>query len=474
MLNHKRAIAAAVMAAMGLTACGGGTVGGDSAPATDGKATGVITGFGSVYVNGIEYETAGARYTLDDNPGSGDADLAVGMVVTVTGRVNADGSTGTATAIEFRDEVEGVVTANGLAGGGDLEVMGQTVAVTATTRFESAVAGQSAPADIVPGNIVEVSGYSDANGHIVATRIEVKAADIAGYGEDGLEVKGVLRNVDPNLKTFTVGQLTVDYSEATYGDMPALEGDWDGVYAEVKTVQGLVDGVMLASKVEPEGSGELGFDGDDGDEVEVRGLITSVESVSEFTLNGRPVRIVAGGDHAVTLVAGDEGRYVKAEGQLDAAGTLLAREVEFEHADDTGLKGRVEGEPANGTLVLLGRTVRVTSTTLLADDRDAAGVPREFYFDLTDLHSGDRVEVEGYTDSASGELVAVSLTREDDDDNDEVDGAVESVGTGTFVVAGVTVAWAGALPAPGAELEVDGSYDAGSGVFTATGVELDD
>lgn len=466
----------AVLAVLGLSACGGGgSGGGTTAPtARTAKATGVITGFGSVYVNGVEYETSGASYTLDGDAGSGDQDLAVGMVVTVTGTVNADGTTGTATAIDFNDEVEGVVTANNLAAGGALEVMGQSVTVTATTRFESRVAGQAAPADIVAGNVIEVSGHSDGNGNVVATRIEVKAADIDSYAEGRLEVKGTVANVDANLKTFTVGSLTVDYSGATHEEMPALESDWNGVYIEVKTNQGLVGGVMLATKVEPEGDGELDFDGEDGDEIKAQGVITAVTSATEFTLNGRPVRIGSGddGEDAVTVSVADVGRYAKVEGSLDASGTLVAEEVEFEHEGEISLKGSIEGEPVDGTLVLHGQTIRVTSTTLLNDDRDEGA---EFYFDLSDIHSGDRVEVDAYFDGTAGELVAVSLKRDDDQgEADEIDGTVESVGVGTFVVAGVTVNWAGVLPAVDAQVEVEGSYDVGSGVFAATTVQLDD
>jgi len=74
-----------------LASCGGGqlTAGieGSGAPVT---TVGSITGFGSIFVNGVEYATAGAQIGIDGQPGT-EAQLSVGDVVTVVGTVNADG-----------------------------------------------------------------------------------------------------------------------------------------------------------------------------------------------------------------------------------------------------------------------------------------------------------------------------------------------------------------------------------------------
>ena len=65
-----------------LAACEGGF---DDATIT---STGTITGFGSVFVNGIEFETGSSSFDVDDNPSSSEDDLAIGMVVTVVGGVS--------------------------------------------------------------------------------------------------------------------------------------------------------------------------------------------------------------------------------------------------------------------------------------------------------------------------------------------------------------------------------------------------
>ena len=167
--------ATALAVALALSACGGG--GGSSASAGS-TTVGTITGFGSVFVNGVEFETAGANISVDEADAA-ESNLKVGMVVTVQGQVNPDGSTGTATSIQFSDELEGQVISNSIIAPdttGVIDIMGQQITITGTTVFESDVTGITTIDQIVAGNIVEVSGTVTGPGSIEATRIEVKAA----------------------------------------------------------------------------------------------------------------------------------------------------------------------------------------------------------------------------------------------------------------------------------------------------------
>ena len=131
-------ISIAIAGIIGLSGCGGG--GGSSSGTGSVTTSGVITGFGSVYVNGVEYETDGSSFSLDDGDDGieSEDELEVGMVVTLTGTLNADGVTGTATHIEYDDELEGIVSASNVSNGiGTLVTMGQTVNVDADTEFEN-------------------------------------------------------------------------------------------------------------------------------------------------------------------------------------------------------------------------------------------------------------------------------------------------------------------------------------------------
>ncbi len=93
-----------------LVACGGsgGGVGGiDPGGGIGGSgmtSSGSISAFGSIFVNGVEYETNGAMITVDGDSAT-EADLGLGMVVLVIGTVNDDGVTGTAEQVIFDDEV---------------------------------------------------------------------------------------------------------------------------------------------------------------------------------------------------------------------------------------------------------------------------------------------------------------------------------------------------------------------------------
>ena len=91
-----------------LVACGGG--GSDTGSATSSEtvvAKGVITQLGSIWVNGVEYETPeGGKYS-DDDSSSSSANYKVGQVVSVLGRRNDDGVSGTADEVRYEAEIEG-------------------------------------------------------------------------------------------------------------------------------------------------------------------------------------------------------------------------------------------------------------------------------------------------------------------------------------------------------------------------------
>src|SRR5210317_1740351 len=111
---------------------GGGDTGGGDTGGIDGRGTpvfaqGSITGFGSIIVNGVKYETEGTEFEIDGETGT-EAELEIGDVVSISGTVNDDGISGTATTVTFDDVVEGPVTAKN-ANLLQLTVLGQTVQI---------------------------------------------------------------------------------------------------------------------------------------------------------------------------------------------------------------------------------------------------------------------------------------------------------------------------------------------------------
>lgn len=469
---QRKSIALAVFGAITLAGCGAGTSSPGAAAGASMQRSGVITGFGSVYVNGIEYETTGSSFTLDGSSGS-ESNLKVGMVVTLAGSVNADGVTGIATSIDYADELEGIVTAVNIAtdGTGTLTIMGQTVTIDAATVFESDVVSILAMDSIVVGNIVEVSGYSAGTGSILATRVEVKK--VAKGADDEIELKGLVASVDTTAFTFMIGAQLVDYSSATLEGMSAPA---DGVYVEVKSVDGIVSNVLIASKIEIEGNGKKGIDGHDGDDVEMEGVVTSVVSSSEFFLNGQAVLIDANHTEFEHGALGDiiQGAKLEVAGTLNADGKLVADEIEFRTASAIEIEALLEGVDATaGTITLLGQTIKVNALTVKIDHRDDNGATPEHFFDLTDLAAGQIVEVKAYIDG-SGTLVATSLKRDDGTSSTaKLEGPITSVSGTQAVVAGVTIELAsmGLTPVVGDELQVEGAFAAR--LLTATSAEID-
>ncbi len=406
--------------ALAISACGGG--GGSSSTldsSVSSASVGTITGFGSIFVNGVEYDTSGSNIRRDGMTAS-ESDLAVGMVVEVVGTSN--GVNGVAQSIDADDEMEGIVVANNIALAGTtgtMDIMGQTVSVNADTIFESMVPGINSVDQIPVDAIVEVSGFGDGNGNVTATRIEVKATDLATYlitHPDGIEVKGRVSALDSGALTFTLGSMMVDYS----GAMMDMNGTLlaEGVYVEVKSVAG-IDGnnKLVASKVELENEGKAGHHGDEDDEFEIRGLIATDFDGTAFILDG--TRIIVGNGtemekmNTSDLVAGTE---VEVEGRFDANGDLLAKEISMENEVDAEISGMIASVSTSGVntgSITLddGTVILIDNNTVMHDSRDNGMMPVE-RFNMTFLGNGDYVEIRAYT-ATNGDLVALKLERED-------------------------------------------------------------
>jgi len=473
-ITNKKLIYIAILSALGLSACGGG--GSSTTTAQDSTVTGVITGFGSIFVDGVEYETDDSLFNVDGSSAS-ENELAIGMVVTLTGSVNADGKTGLASNVVFSNEIEGVVLANNYLTDGTLDIMGQTVKVDAETIFDSSIPSITLLDDVVVGNIIEVSGYPTGTGIVHATRLEVKK--ISKEVSDTLEVKGVVSNLNETAQTFSLANLSVDYSSATFEGLSALAND---LYVEVKSTQALSGTTVFASKVELENEGSLDYSGNDGDELEFEGVIVSLGDDMSFVANGQTVFY----NTATEFEYGNQSNLlldarVKVECFFDENGSLIAEEVKFRVKSETEVTGIIESiDLDEKTVTVMGNTYHVGNNTIMRDDKDE-GVEPVRYFDLSDVATNDLVEVKYYKDSETNKLMVTKFERDDDDDssNDDwsVEGVVESVdlATHTMIISGVTVDF-GAFPdfsaRAGTKVEAEGVYN--NSTLIASAVEFDD
>jgi len=348
MLLGKRCqlVAAGLVSVLALTACGGSSsTGSTSSPVV---SQGVVTAKGSIFVNGIEYSTAGATITIDDNPGI-ESDLKVGMTVKVRGISNDITKKGTAVKIEARDalegRIEGVDNVNNT-----ITVMGQTVRVedNITRLNDDDTIKVFSAAAFAAGDIVEVNGFADDNGGLRATRVAKKVS-----GE--FETKGFVTGLGAtsfglSLTAGGASSLTVNF---TAGQLPA--GTANGTIVQVKSSAAPVAGVITASLIHVED--KLGAA---GEKVEAEGLVTS-GTLASFVVNGQPVvtdssTVFEGGlssDFAI-------GVKLEAQGPLNASGAIVATKIMFR--SNIKIEGDASAVSATG-LTLLGNSVGINAFT---------------------------------------------------------------------------------------------------------------
>jgi hypothetical protein len=122
------------------------------------------------------------------------------------------------------------------------------------------------------------------------------------------------------------------------------------------------------------------------------------------------------------------------EGDIDAAGVLIASKVEIKASGFIRIESIVEAVQAD-QLTVLGIVVAVNMSTRY-EDKSTANVD---LFDLADVSAGDFIAIRGFEDS--GGVVATMLEREDYTVGDPVTlrGFVDGVGPTAFTVLGATV-----------------------------------
>jgi hypothetical protein len=419
-----------------IVACGGSGMGmsssaaGSSTATTSGTTTvsvGTITGFGSVLMNGLEFQTTSASISVDGLSAS-QGDLRAGDFVEVRGHHDASKNQDIADEIDFRGNIEGAVTAID-TGAQTLAVLGQTVIITADTSFDDDITPASL-AGISVGDILEVSGMTAANGTVQATRIERKPAGSA------LQVIGTAASTDAMAKTLMINALVVNFSAATLADFPST-GPKDGDLVEAIGTALDSSGALVATRLELRTS--LDFKADAGAPARIEGLITRFASATDFDVAGRPVTTSSStsfdggsaGDLALNL-------RVEVEGTANSTGVLVATKVEIGHPADTRLIGQVDSVDATGgTLVVLGTTISVDAMTRFDDH----GPQKVDTFGLASVHSGDWVEIRGsQSTTVAGSIAAMRVDRLQPQSGVQLAGAVVSATQPNFTILSTMIA----------------------------------
>lgn len=321
---------AAVAIAALLTACSGGGIdvsiqGPDNPPvpwlppvqeSESVVARGEITGLGGITVNDVRYQTGSAMVTVNGEPASL-SDLRQGQVVTLTGRIDDDGRTGTANSIRFDADVTGPVD-NIDADNRQLLVMGQTVTTDADTRFGAGI-DPATYAGLAVGDVAQISGYADASGAIRATRVDLAPAGTA------LQVIGTVADIDIANLLFRINRLTLDYGNALVIELPG------GAPANGMQVEAF--GTMTAGRFAVErlvAAPEL--TGNTGRRVQAAGVVTRFGSAADFDVGHFSVRADAGttyhNGNASNLTLNAE---LVVDGNFASNGRITADRVTFGH-----------------------------------------------------------------------------------------------------------------------------------------------
>ena len=418
-----------VLGTLALGGCGGSSSDGGFAPPTqeteDVVTVGPITGFGSIHLNGHEFDTSFATILMDDRPARME-DLRVGMMVSVRATLTISNQAMEANQIRFVDDAEGPVTALNRETN-TFVVLGRTILFDEFTVFDDVT-----PDTLANGNVVQVSGQWRNENRVQATYIERKAnAYQAGMR---MEVKGEVSNLNLAAQHFNIGNQVCDYSNAVM----ELGGEQlaNGMYVEVESNNDMQGGDMLLDRVRLRDRDQDRDHVCDSDcDFEVEGYITAFTSALEFEVDGRPVTTTDSTVYVngtVDTLALDV--KVAIDGTLDADDVLIADRIVFRLPSAVEIEADIESiDSENTAITLLGIPVTTDDFTMFRDE-SAAETP-EFGFD--DLALGDRTEIRAYIDA--GTVVATRLEREDPDDDVTLKAPVDAIERPAVTLLGVMV-----------------------------------
>jgi hypothetical protein len=397
----------------------GGGIGGTGATVA---SVGTVSGFGSVIVNSVVYDTTGAEVFVENlSKGSGDSavagNLLVGMVVRVEGRISEDGSA-TAERVLFsstlKGPVESVIELDAVSR--QAVILGQTILMDDRTAFHNV-----SPASLAEGMVLEVSGYDDEAGRIFATYVNKVADSLPPGGQ--VESKGVVRNVIAPLERFQIRQLTVDYSAADLGGLP---GNAPEAGQLVKAIGQLEEmNLLAAERLELEEEFGAGL----FDVVDLEGIITEEGGAGEFGIGRYSVRFDQG-----TFFRNLNPQDLKPGARVVVHGPLTDRTIQ---ADEIFLPERIRMEsnaasvdPVEKSLVLSGLETAVVfaiETTL------TVGIVSVF----DAIAPGDHVRVLGRRNG--GDIVASIIVVTPSNDAVELAGPVEFVSEPSIVMMGIEI-----------------------------------
>ncbi len=408
------------VAALGLAACSiEGTGDGQASIEGTGYTEGSATGFGSVFVNGVEWDTSEAEIIINGVPATESA-LKVGMVLAVTGRFTA-----TNRGVAERIEADQLLLApvEEILSGKRLAFLRQDVRFDEATVFENATAEA-----LQPGTVCAVWGFPRRSGASLASLIECSGEPYVA-GATMVEVEGEVRDLEDN--GFFIGDLSVDITAAQIN--PTAGALRNGARVEVIGVQPDAGGALRAQRVRI----ETPRPPRPRERLRVQGLIADFQGLQNFTVNGLPVDASNAKRRDKTGLEPADGVHITLRGRASEDGVVVARRYKLLPPAATEYAARVDTvDEAAVSFAVFGLTIRTGETTLF-DDKSSAHLRT---FGLADLRAGDYVEASVYA-QADGSRIAGSVVRRNPENESGISGAVESFDSAqrSIRLAGVSV-----------------------------------
>ena len=346
----------------------------------------------------------------DDVPG-----IATGYQTYVELGDDSDLRSGSVVAIDFDDRLVGPITSID-----PLAVLSIPIVVTGDTQLLN-IPGDDV-GNLQVDDIIQVSGYTDLDSSVLASRIELPAGPVSTW-----RIEGYLANRASS--TFDIGSQKINFATAIVSRCPGDVVPATGfVEVEADPASGFgVGNTLVAREVECESDRLPG----DGSAV-VEGIITALTDPNHFLVGEQPVVTDTSTvyEHG-TIEDIDVGVRVEAEGLLDGiSGNLLASRVEIRE-----IKVRLEAPVAPGDIVT-GESVTIMQNTLIAtpQTRDEDGLL------AGGIGAATQIEVRGFQDQA-GTLYATRIRdRGTPDLNDaEVRGPAVDIAQPNLTILGVAV-----------------------------------
>lgn len=382
--------------------------------------TGIISGFGSIYIDGKRYLTDNANIIVNGAPGQTIDRLKVGMRIQL--KTEDDNvATPHASEVIYETEIEGTVLTidrNNKV----ISVAGIDIIYDDVTHFIGI-----SEASLAVGNRIEVSGRVLSNGRFSASL--VKLENDGGTNQVSL-ISGIISSHNQAAKTFNMGDLTINYANAQIDGAINL--------AEKVKIKGQLNGsIFVASEIDVESIGNTEHDNDDLYAYEIDGVITAYDNATRsISINGESfqlsqnARFENGQEADLSVGAPVELKLIFTNG------TPQIVRVEFERTN--AIDGKVKG--AIAAIDFTARTLEIngisyTATALTRYENDDYQ-----YISFNSLQINDFVELVYKSDGMQNSILRIELENEQERFEDsEIKGLITSVNELQIIIAGITI-----------------------------------